>query len=362
MERLYNSYFLENQLLHIVGFALVLLLGLLFRGILARVLASVAWRFLRKKGSRAPMADFFITIKAPLIWLVSLIFIYSAFSLLHFPEHWHLASENEYGLRMIVNRAFGIATIVLVTLLIVRVIDYYGLLYFRQIVDQENPLGKQLYPFTRELSKIMVVLFAFFFTLGTVFNINIANLIAGLGIGGLAVALAAKETLENLFASFTIFLDKPFAVGDFVNVGSIKGTVEEVGFRSTRIRTVERSFLTLPNKMMVDQAVDNLSKRTSQRVRFSFLLDFNSNNQTIMEVVSQIKTYLDESPFAGTDKDALVGFNEFYENAIRIVIIYYLNTLDLQEASRIKQEINLKVLEIVRANGLEFQVVAPALQ
>src|SRR6185369_10292037 len=123
----------------------------------------------------------------------------------------------------------------------------------------------QLVPFLREAIKIIIGVFSFFFILGAVFHINIASLIAGLGIGGLAFALAAKETLENLLGSFTIFLDKPFVVGDVVKVGSAEGTIENIGFRSTRIRTLEKTLLTVPNKKMVDAELDNLTERVVRR-------------------------------------------------------------------------------------------------
>src|SRR6185295_11619359 len=104
-------------------------------------------------------------------------------------------------------------------------------------------------------------------------------LIAGLGIGGLALALAAKETIENLFASFTIFLDKPFTIGDLVQVGSVTGKVESIGFRSTRIRTAEKSFVTVPNKKMVDVELENQSERFERRAYFTIGLTYATSNE-----------------------------------------------------------------------------------
>ncbi len=112
----------------------------------------------------------------------------------------------------------------------------------------------------------MVVL-ALFFVLGFIFKVNIVALVGGLGIGGLALALASKETVENLFGSFTIFFDKPFTVGDHVKVGNVEGFVEGIGLRSTRIRTLERSLLTIPNKKMIDAELENVTLRSMWRPR-----------------------------------------------------------------------------------------------
>ena len=103
----------------------------------------------------------------------------------------------------------------------------------KRAVRKGSGFNEQLIPFLKEVFKVFLVIFAFFFALGTLFSLDIGSIITGLGIGGLAVALAAKESLENLLASFTIFLDQPFIVGDLVQVGEVTGTVEKIGFRST---------------------------------------------------------------------------------------------------------------------------------
>ena len=122
----------------------------------------------------------------------------------------------------------------------------------------------------------MVVIFGVLIILGNIFGIEITALAAGLGIGGVAVALASKESLENLLGSFTIFFDQPFTVGDIVTVGNITGLVEKVGFRSTRIRTFDKSLVSVPNKKMVDADLDNLGKRDVRRVKFYLGLTYDT--------------------------------------------------------------------------------------
>jgi MscS family membrane protein len=137
-------------------------------------------------------------------------------------------------------------------------------------------MDDQLVPFVVEIGKIAVYIVLFFVLLGKVFDIDVTALAAGVGIGGIAIAMASKESLENLLGSFTIFFDKPFLVGDLVSTGSITGTVEKVGFRSTRIRTFDKSIVTVPNKNMISAELDNLGKRKVRRARFYIGLTYDT--------------------------------------------------------------------------------------
>ena len=155
---------------------------------------------------------------------------------------------------------------------------------------------------------------------------NVASIITGLGIGGLAVALAAKESLENLLASFTIFLDKPFVVGDSVKIGNIVGTVERVGFRSTRIRTLEKSLVSMPNKKMVDDVLDNLTNRNIRRVKFNIGLQLENKKENIDKFIAQIKSVVEKHDLTGPD--FYIYFQGFDESNYSIFMLYFINTTE----------------------------------
>ncbi|MBA3900887.1 MAG: mechanosensitive ion channel family protein, partial [Bacteroidetes bacterium] len=191
-----------------------------------------------------------------------------------------------------------------------------------------------------------------FLILSGVFRLDIGTLVAGIGIGGLALALAAKESLENLLASFTIFLDKPFVLGDLVQVGGILGVVEKVGFRSTRLRTLERSFLTIPNKKMVDTELDNLSLRTFRRARFSVGLIYQTTQEQISLIVNDIQEFIDQHP--NTNQEGKVRFTEFGSSSLDIMVQYFVDTMDWDVFLNVKQEINFKIMEIVKKHGSDF--------
>jgi len=216
-------------------------------------------------------------------------------------------------------------------------------------------MDRQLLPFVRELLKILLIIISFFFSLGFVFELNVANIVAGLGLGGLAFALAAKESLENLFASFTIFLDKPFVVGDLVTVNGITGNVEKVGFRSTRIRTLEKSFVTLPNKQLIDNPLDNHSLRTHRRADFILRLEFQLEKEKLQAFVDGIRSVLRNNPNCSEESEAC--FFSFGESAMEIRVLFFADTIEFNDFLRIREEINLKILQL--ADSLEIRFAYP---
>ena len=129
-------------------------------------------------------------------------------------------------------KIFTLVLIFAVYKILVKVIDYIGLILKDRAAQTENKMDDQLIPFAIEIGRILIVIFALFFVLGNVFGINITALATGLGIGGIAIAMASKESLENLLGSFTIFFDRPFTVGDVVKVGNVTGLVEKVGLEA----------------------------------------------------------------------------------------------------------------------------------
>jgi MscS family membrane protein len=171
-------------------------------------------------------------------------------------------------------------------------------------------------------------------------------------LGGLAFALAAKESLENLFASFTIFLDKPFAVGDQVTVNNITGTIEKVGFRSTRIRTLEKSFLTLPNKLMIDNALENHTLRTHRRADFVLTLEYGTSKNELEIFLGRLEAMLEQNP--RTSEESLVRFFLFGESGFNIRLLYFVDTNDFNEFQKIREEINFEILTIVAELGIRL--------
>jgi MscS family membrane protein len=216
-------------------------------------------------------------------------------------------------------------------------------------------LDDQLVPLIRRALKILVI------ALGTVFvlqnlKVDVASLLAGLGIGGLALALAAKETISNLFGSATIFADKPFQIGDWIVVGDKEGIVETVGFRSTRIRTFYHSLVTIPNAKVADSVIDNYGVRPFRRVITTLGLAYDTPPKKLEAFVDGVKKIILADPC--TRKDAYdVHFHEFGVSALQIMVTFHLRVRESAEELRKRHEIFLAILEL--ANTLPVELAFP---
>ncbi|MBA9078492.1 MULTISPECIES: mechanosensitive ion channel family protein [Rufibacter] len=345
--------FLGNTVQQYLIFAGIMLCGFLFKELLSRLLTTILFQALAKRfSSEVTKEEFKRLLVTPLEVLAFLVFLYMAFDSLNYPPELGLPAKNELGLKRILQRIYGIFLVSSLTWVVMRLVDFFGLIFSKRAARTMSKLDDQLVPFFVDFSKVIVVLFGFFVILGTVFKVNVAGLVAGLGVGGLAIAFAAKESLENLLASFTIFLDHPFVVGDLVQVGEIIGTVEKIGFRSTRIRTMEKSYVTLPNKSMIDKPLDNLTLRTFRRVKFDITLTYNTTSEQIKAIVADIQHLIDEYP--RTNQDGRVRFFNLGPHSKDIMVLYFINTIDWDEYIDVKEEINYKIVEVVERHRAEF--------
>ena len=352
MEKYLQQEWLGNTVESYLWFIGIILFVFVFLRIITRLLGRLLFKLFQKHSSGVSIDDFLNLIRKPVSLLIFLITLFIAFQHLEYPPQWDLKPVEDFGLKLFVSSFYKILVVISVTWVFIRIIDFLGLILAYRASLTESKSDDQLIPFIRDAFKILIVIFGFFFILGAIFNMNIASLVAGLGIGGLAVALAAKESLENLFGSFTIFLDKPFVVGDLVQVGAVMGTVEKIGFRSTRIRTLEKSYVTIPNKKMIDTELDNLSLRTFRRGRFNIGVTYGTSIDQIKAIVADIQKYIDDHP--NTNQDGRVRFMEFGASSLDIMVQYFVDTMDWDIYIKIREEINFKIMEIVKQHGSSF--------
>lgn len=183
--------------------------------------------------------------------------------------------------------------------------------------------------------------------LGSVFGVNIGTFVAGLGIGGLAIALAARETLENLFASFTLFLDLPFVVGDKIQLDKVLGKVEKIGFRSTRIRTREGSLVTVPNRLITAQSLENQTKREFMGVEYVLRLPNTLSVAVIEEIVVETRKYINKHEMVYQSNLSMTHFQGFFDNFLEILVSYNISTNSLRKMREVREEVNLEILRII---------------
>jgi MscS family membrane protein len=336
-------------------FGVVLLLGLILRTVVARLITRIIFGFFkRKKDGVHGHQTLFQLLKKPWNLLLLLITIFIASQQVTWPLEWKMTPPTEFGIRMTLDRLLLLGIEIAFTWLLLRLTDFFGMLLHERAGNTPGKSDDQLVPFLRESIKVVIVIISTFFMLGSIFHVNVASLIAGLGIGGIAIALAAKESLENLLASFTIFLDKPFVVGDVIQHGEKSGTIEKIGFRSTRIRMEDRSLVTLPNRKLVENEVVNLSLRTARRLRFTIGLRYSTSAEQVRKIVSDIHTYIEQHPqtsFQGENQVHLFGFGQ---SSIDVQVTCYIPDLDFDLFLKTKEEINFAIMEIVAKNGSAF--------
>jgi MscS family membrane protein len=179
------------------------------------------------------------------------------------------------------------------------------------------------------------------------------SVLAGLGVGGIAVALAAQSTIANLIGSLLISIEKPFRIGHVVRIGASEGTVEDVGFRSTRIRTPDNSLLTIPSSSVVSSTVENLSLRPKRRQRFVVQLTYDTPREKVEEIVDRIRQLIIEHPMA-EDGTCQVRFNNFSDSSLDILVIFHLLVEDYTTELREREALLLRIMDVVKEAGAEF--------
>ena len=184
-------------------------------------------------------------------------------------------------------------------------------------------------------------------------GINVSAFVASLGLGGLAFALAAKDTVANLFGSLVIFSDRPFQVGDWIETPNVDGTIEEIGIRSTKIRNHAQALVSVPNAVMANTTITNWSRMGKRRVRMRIGLTYSTSAEQMQAVIADIKTMLQNHPDIHQEV-ILVNFDEFEASALSILLNFFTNTIVTAEYLHVRQEINLEIMRIVARNGAQF--------
>ena len=235
--------------------------------------------------------------------------------------------------------------IVFVAQLLSRITDF---LYHTQstLAQRTGQRSKaQLIPLLRDIARLLIGAICFLWILGAVFHVNVPSLIAGVGIGGVAIALAAKESVENLFASFTILADKPFASDDVIRLDGLEGTVERVGFRSTRLRGSDGSVYIIPNKKLVDENLENLSVRELKRMQLPITIKYGMPHAAVQELSSKLKEAVEKTE--GVQQPVTVNVETFGENSFQLMVTYHLLPAVPDDSGKVKEAINLMAYDLV---------------
>ena len=330
--------FLGIALWQVIGLVIFFLLALVLQKLVVYFFAR--WlRHIKKEWVR----DAIDAIHKPVGGLTMAGVFSLALPLLHFP----LTLHNLGMLSVQVLAAFSLVW------LGYRLIDVLANILDRRAAQTETKLDDQLVPIVRKSLKLAVSIIGTVFILQNL-NVDVGSLLAGLGLGGLAFALAAQDTVANFFGSIMIFIDKPFHVGDWIKMGNeVEGTVEEVGFRTTRVRTFYNSVLTVPNARVTDSCIDNLGARQYRRYKANLSLTYDTPPAKISAFCEGVRQLIQALP--GMRKDFyLVEFNEFGDSGLNIMIYSFMHTPDWDTELRVRTNFNLGILQLAEDLGVEF--------
>ncbi|MEO8147584.1 MAG: mechanosensitive ion channel domain-containing protein [Bacteroidia bacterium] len=347
-----NEYFYGNQVKDYLIFAGILFTGFLLRRFFSKTFSKLLYSIFKKKFVSVGIKKFTELLQRPFSFFIITLTLFFAFHQLEFPNEWNIAHDDNSGIRLALWRIFQTALVFSITWVAVRAIEYFGLVLAVRASLTESKTDNMLVPFIKESLKIIAIILAVFFLLGSIYDLNIAALLGGAGIAGLAIALAAQETLGNLLGSFTIFLDKPFVVGDMIKVGNTQGRIEHIGFRSTRIRTLERSYVTIPNKKMIDAELDNLTERLLYRSRMLVDFRYNSKASDLRNFMEDLKVFLKDK--SEIDDGYAVRLHEMTPNALQVVVLFFVKTNEWDEHIVTKEEVIFKIMELAEKNNLSF--------
>lgn len=187
-----------------------------------------------------------------------------------------------------------------------------------------------------------------------VWGINVTALVASLGIGGLAFALAAKDTAANLFGSFALLADKSIRIGEWIKVGSTEGVVEAIGMRTTKIRSFGKSLITVPNQMIANTPIENFSRRGVRRIKMRIGLTYGTSSEQMTNIVEEIKYMLHNHEGISHKETLLVNFESFGDSALNIFIYTFTATANWAKYLDIREDVHLNIMKIVEDNHSSF--------
>jgi MscS family membrane protein len=246
-----------------------------------------------------------------------------------------------------------IAIAVSVILVLVKILDIVCLFLEEKAKQTENKFDDILVPLIRKTARFFIYSFGIIF-IGDALDINMKNILAGMGIGGIAFALAAKDTVSNLFGSFTVLVDRPFSIGDWVVINDkIEGTVVEVGLRSTRIKTFYDSIITVPNGNLTSAHIDNLGQRKYRRYTTKLTIDYGTPADKVENFCEAVRQVILKHPY--TRKDYFhVYFNDLGASALEILLYVFWEVPDWSCELNERQNLLLDIMRVADEMGINF--------
>jgi MscS family membrane protein len=251
----------------------------------------------------------------------------------------------------VLSKGFTIIVAATITYALLKLIDLL-MSYWRQrvLAQEDQAFNQQLFPIVRKSLKVFIIVVASLVTLDNM-GVNITAAIASLSIGGLAVGLAAQDTLANLFGAVAVFVDKPFKIGDRIQIDAVDGTVETIGMRSTRVRNLDGHLVTIPNKTMGNATIINVSARPNIKTVMNIGITYDTPVEKVKLALKIIEEVYRGHPM--TEK-LVMSFNKFENSSLNILVVHWWKNPDFLESLAGLQEMNLSLKGRFDKEGISF--------
>jgi small-conductance mechanosensitive channel len=237
--------------------------------------------------------------------------------------------------------AFTVAQILVATFIITRIINILVSWYAQDSVKRGRNVSNHIIFILRRALQGVVYLFALLIILGLL-DVNLSSVVVGLGVGGIAIALALQNILSDAFSALTIYFDRPFEIGDFIVVGDYSGTVRKIGIRSTRIQLLQGEELVLSNQELTSASVRNFKKLKKRRIAFDIKVTYETSAEKLKKIPAIIASILKDEKMADLDRVHLKQLGDF---SLDFEVVYYIKTGDYNKYMDIQQQINYGILE-----------------
>lgn len=339
LEQPIHEYFNLNQFSEIAASVVVFTLAVIVGWIAYYILKRYLTRWAEKTETKLD-DEMLRSIKAPILFFAILVGAYYGLSFLAF-----LKPYSELLLTI-----FNVAEILLVTLMIIRVTNVITRWYVEKSAEHEERMSAHILFVLKKLIHVIVYIFAFL-TILVIFKIDLSGVVVGLGVGGIAIALALQNVLGDVFSAFSIYFDRPFEVGDFIVVGDYMGTVKKIGIKSTRLQLLQGEELVISNRELTTAKVRNFKKLKKRRVVFTVSVSCDTPLRKLQKIPDMIRKIIENMDQVEFER---VHFTEFGEFSFNFLVVYYMNTDDYGKYMDTQQEINFSIIETFEKEDIQI--------
>ncbi|MBW2476464.1 MAG: mechanosensitive ion channel family protein [Deltaproteobacteria bacterium] len=344
MDELFNAQLLGISMSRYALALGIILFAFIVKKVFAHLLGKLALPLVQR--TQGALDDQLLNcVQKPAELIVFLIGLFFALNVLRLPvEPYNL---HAFAINLV--KALSILAIGWVLFNLVDLVDYYLKSWSSRT---ESTLDDHLAPLIRKTLRIFIVVMAILMVVQS-FGYPVAGLVASLGIGGLAFALAARDTVSNIFGSLMIIFDRPFQIGDWIQAGDMEGTVEEIGFRSTKIRTFAKTLISVPNNVIANMALNNYSRMPKRRIKLTVGVTYDTRPDQMREAVARIRKMLKGHP-AIDQEFFLVNFTDFGTSSLDIMVYCFTTTTVWGDYLCAREDVCLQIMDIIADLGLEI--------